>query len=235
MGRRHLKTPARAILVACFVLGQSVAYGGEVRGTVHVLSPEPDAGQPAQAAQSLGAEEPIVVYLTGFRQPPADDTPVIAQKNKTFAPNLRVIVAGQSIQFTNDDKVVHNVFSTSKARPFDIGKPRVGETRSVKFPNPGLVDVYCNIHETMSATVLVLPNQAFNVADAEGRFTIKNVPPGHYPLYVWGPHIEPFQTEVTVPAGKAPALDLVVTPRLFTPAHLDKYGLPYRDRKGYGP
>ena len=204
-------------------------------------------GLPAAAADVAGsvrlktsptelaaAGQPIVVYLTGFRQPPLPGAPVISQKNKAFAPSLRVIVAGQSVQFTNDDPVVHNVFSTSAARSFDLGKPGPQQTREVTFPTPGLVDVYCNIHESMFANVLVLPNRAFALVDEHGHFVIHDVPPGHYPLHAWGRNIEPFEVEVAVEEGKPAALDLVVSPRVFNPTHLDKFGRPYRARAGYG-
>ena len=204
------------------------AAAADVQGFVHLNTPSSE--RPA-----TGQQQPIVVYLTGFRQPPTEDSPVISQKNKTFVPNLRVIVAGQSVQFTNDDPVVHNVFSTSSARAFDLGKPGPHQTRDVSFPTPGLVDVYCNIHETMFANVLVLPNRAFALVDEEGHFVIHDVPPGRYPLHVWGRNIEPFETEVTVSEGKAPPVDVVLSPRVFNPTHLDKFGRQYRARTGYDP
>ncbi len=202
------------------------AAAADVEGTVRV---------PATNGEPLADGQPIVVYLTGFRQPPLPGpSPVIAQKNKVFTPSLRVIVAGQSVQFTNDDPVVHNVFSTSAARAFDLGKPGPQQTREVAFPTPGLVDVYCNIHEAMFANVLVLPNRAFAIVDEKGHFVIRDVPPGRYPLHAWGRNIEPFETEVTVGEGKQTALELVLSPRIFNPpTHLDKFGRPYRARAGY--
>ena len=115
------------------LLVAAAAAGGEIRGTVIVSAP--DGGVEASPPQ------PIVVYLTGFRQPPLPDAPVISQKDKTFIPDVKVIVAGQSVQFTNDDPFVHNVFSTSTARPFDLGQPGPHETRTVSFPNPGLAEI----------------------------------------------------------------------------------------------
>jgi len=200
--------------------------GGEVEGFVHFNAKPGEAPPMGQG---------VVVYLTGFRQPPLTETSVISQKNKTFVPNLRVIVAGQSVQFTNDDPFVHNVFSTSSARAFDLGKPGPQQTREVTFPTPGLVDVYCNIHEAMFANVLVLPNRAFALVDDGGHFVIRDIPPGRYPLHAWGRNIEPFEMEVTVTDAKRPPVQLVLSPRVFNPAHLDKFGRPYRARAGYTP
>jgi len=215
------------LLVTCLAFAVGLpAAAADVEGSVRVRATDGEA---------LIAGQPIVVYLTGFRQPPLPGSPVISQKNKVFIPSLRVIVAGQSVQFTNDDPVVHNVFSTSAARNFDLGKPGPQQTREVAFPTPGLVDVYCNIHEAMFANVLVLPNRAFALADEQGHFVIRDVPPGRYPLHSWGRNIEPFETEVTVGEGKPAALDLVLSPRVFNPTHLDKFGRPYRARPGYVP
>jgi plastocyanin len=214
------------LLAVALGVGLSLpASAAEVDGTVRVRS---------VANEAAFSSQPVVVYLTGLRQPPLPGAPIIiSQKNKVFVPSLRVIVAGQSVQFTNDDPVVHNVFSTSAARPFDLGKPGPQQTREVTFSTPGLVDVYCNIHEAMFANVLVLPNRAFALVDEKGHFVIHDVPPGHYPLHAWGRNIEPFEAEVTVQEGKPATVELVLNPRVFNPTHLDKFGQPYRARPGY--
>lgn len=205
----------------------AMAAGGEIRGTVTVTT--------ADGGTESTPPQPIVVYLTGFKQPAASAEPVISQKDKTFVPDLQIVVAGQSVEFTNDDPFVHNVFSTSTARTFDLGQPGPHETRTVHFDNPGLVDVFCNIHEQMYANVLVLPNRAFARVGTDGKFVIRDVPPGKHPLHAWGRQIEPFEMEVVVAEGQPTEVQLVLRPRLFNPAHLDKFGRTYRKRPGYGP
>jgi len=217
----------RALIFSVVLLVAAAAAGGEIRGTVLVSAP--DGGVESSTTQ------PIVVYLTGFKQPPLPDASVVSQKDKTFLPDLKVIVAGQSVQFTNDDPFVHNVFSTSTARPFDLGQPGPHETRTVSFPSPGLVDVFCNIHEQMYANVLVLPNRAFARVSPDGSFVIRDVPPGRHPLHAWGRQTEPFEMEVVVREGAPAEVHLVLRPRLFNPAHLDKFGRAYKKRPGYGP
>ena len=217
----------RALIIPVVLLIAAAAAGGEVRGTVVVAAT--DGGVEAPVPQ------PIVVYLTGFKQPALSDSPVVSQKDKTFIPDLRVIVAGQSVQFTNDDPFVHNVFSTSAARMFDLGQPGPHETRTVKFDTPGLVDVFCNIHEQMYANILVLPNRAFARVASDGTFVIRDVPPGRHPLHAWGRQTEPFEMEVVVAEGQPAQVQLVLRPRLFNPAHLDKFGRAYKKRPGYEP
>jgi hypothetical protein len=215
----------RALALAV-LLAASTAAAGDIEGRVVLRSAD---GGTERLTQT------VVVYLTGFKQPPPPESPIIAQKDKTFVPDLRVVVAGQSVQFTNDDPVVHNVFSTSTAREFDLGQPGPQQTRSVSFPTPGLVDIFCNIHEAMFAHVLVLPNRAFALVDPDGHFVIHDAPPGPHPLHAWGRSIEPFEQEVVVTANQPLVLELQLRPRLFNPAHLDKFGRSYRKRPGYAP
>jgi plastocyanin len=217
----------RALIIPVVLLLAAAAAGGEVRGTVVVAAIDGGVETPAP--------QPVVVYLTGFKQPALPDSPVVGQKDKTFIPDLRVVVAGQSVQFTNDDPFVHNVFSTSAARMFDLGQPGPHETRTVKFDTPGLVDVFCNIHEQMYANVLVLPNRAFARVAPDGTFVIRDVPPGRHPLHAWGRQTEPFEMEVVVAEGQPTEVQLVLRPRLFNPAHLDKFGRAYKNRPGYAP
>jgi hypothetical protein len=217
----------RALTASVVLLVTAAAAGGEIRGRVIVAA--------ADGGVEAAVPQPIVVYLTGFKQPPFPDSPVVSQKDKTFIPDLKVIVAGQSVQFTNDDPFVHNVFSSSKARDFDLGQPGPHETRTVSFPNPGLVDVFCNIHEQMYANVLVLPNRAFALVAPDGTFVIRDVPPGRHPLHAWGRQTEPFELEVVVAEGQPTEVQLVLRPRLFNPAHLDKFGRAYKKRPGYEP
>jgi hypothetical protein len=208
--------------------GPADAADGIVEGTVRVIT-RGEGGQVVSKPDASG----IVLYLTGFNQPPPPQTPRISQKNKTFIPDVLPIVVGQSVEFTNEDNLIHNVFSTSKARPFDLGKPRIGESREVDFHQTGVVDLYCDIHEEMVATILVLPNRAFAVTGADGRFTLRGVPAGRYPLFAWSRRIDPVRTEVEVKPGESAAIALEVTETKFDTKHLGKYGQAYRKQPGY--
>ncbi len=199
-----------------------------VEGSVHVLTPDANL-QPVPKSDASG----VVVYLTGFTQPPPPGTPRISQKNKTFIPDVLPIVVGQSVEFTNEDNLIHNIFSTSKARPFDLGKPRIGESRTVSFDRTGVVDIYCDIHEQMVGTILVLPNQAFAVTGADGKFALRDVPPGRYSLFAWSRHSDPARIEVEIKPGANGPVALELTETKFETKHLGKYGQAYRKLPGY--
>jgi plastocyanin len=198
-------------------------------GTVRVLTRGESGGPPVPKADASG----VVLYLTGFTQPAPAGMPRISQRNKTFIPDVLPIVVGQSVEFTNEDNLIHNVFSTSKARPFDLGKPRVGESRTVNFDKTGVVDIYCDIHEEMVATILVLPNRAFAVTGVDGKFALQGIPPGQYSLFAWSRRTEPVRVEIEVKPGSEAALTLEITEIKFDSRHLGKYGQPYRKQPGY--
>jgi plastocyanin len=211
------------VLAVLLVAAPAWAGGGRVVGTVSVTD---ENGKPADATGAI-------VYLVGFTEPPPDTTQTIVQKNKHFVPDLIAITAGQTISFPNADPILHNVFSRSAARPFDLGSYRRGDTKEKSFPTTGVVDVYCNIHPEMAATILVLPNRKFARVGADGRFAIADVPPGTWTVFAYTrAAVRPAQAKVTVTSGADAELHLDLS-RGVEPPHLNKYGEKYRDPGKY--
>jgi len=128
----------------------------------------------------------MVVILEGGNLPPK--TPVsetLNQHGSRFEPDLIVVPTGSSVQFPNLDPIFHNVFSLSKAQLFDLGYYPQGQSRSVKFNNPGVVQVYCHIHSNMYAAIVVTSSPWFQKPSSDGSFSFSNVPVGHYRLTAW--------------------------------------------------
>jgi len=73
----------------------------------------------------------------------------------------------------------------SAARRFDLGQFKQGEKETKSFRKPGVVEVYCNIHPEMAATILVLPNRRFTTAAPDGRFAIEGLPPGRWTVFAY--------------------------------------------------
>ena len=78
---------------------------------------------------------------------------VVLQKNIAFSQKVLKVKAGDSIRFTNDDPVPHNVISISPSNPFDLGVFKKGESKSVVLAKPGPVDVECSIHPAMKMRI----------------------------------------------------------------------------------
>ncbi|HVT07383.1 MAG TPA: hypothetical protein VHO67_07985 [Polyangia bacterium] len=178
-----------------------------------------------------GALKEAYVYVDLVRGAPArGKTLEIKQKDKQFSPRSAVVLRGTSVVFPNLDPVYHNVFSTSGRNSFDLGAYRAGETpRSVVLSTPGVVDVFCNIHSRMSASILVAPSPLYTKVNADGSFRIDNVPVGARKLVVWSPGSKPAQQKVEVTASGGQAT-FVLEDEPAT-AHLNKTGQPYGSYK----
>lgn len=108
----------------------------------------------------------------------------ITQKDKTFSPHVLAIPVGAFVDFPNLDPIFHNAFSSYSGQVFDVGLYSPGSSRSVRFTREGVVRVFCNIHSSMSAMIVVLATPYFAVSKRDGSFEIPSVPPGDYELRV---------------------------------------------------
>jgi hemoglobin len=127
---------------------------------------------------------------------------VIEQRNKTFLPHVMAVPVGSTVSFPNFDTIYHNVFSLSKAKAFDLGMYKSGETRDIKFDKPGIIRLGCNLHANMSAYIVVVDAPHYVVVDADGTYSFKALAPGKYKVQAWHePTGTPYTTEVEVKEG----------------------------------
>jgi plastocyanin len=200
----------------------SASFATAIRGRVELRQPvadhEPrpnvaDLGMPS----SHGATDRrrSVVYLDPGPRAAFDvrDEPHarMDQRNETFIPHVLAIMAGSTVDFPNNDRTYHNVFSLSKTKSFDLGRYAAGRSQSVRFDKPGIVRVFCDIHSHMSAYILVFSNPYFAVTDEQGRYRIDGVPPGTYTVVAWNEAMETQSRLVTVPEGGDADVDFVLS------------------------
>lgn len=139
----------------------------------------------------VGLPDPpvAVVYLEGnFPIHPATNVSSVQmqQKHYQFAPGILPIQKGTSVDFPNLDDAYHNVFSYSKAKRFDLGRYRKDEKpAAILFDKPGVIKLYCEIHEHMRGTILVLDTPYFVKTDASGKYRLEHLPTGKYTLKAW--------------------------------------------------
>jgi plastocyanin len=117
---------------------------------------------------------------TGASAPAAE----LDQKGCLYTPTILAIQTGQKLVVKNSDPCVHNVHAT----PAGPGNPETNQEQA-----PGAADLTytftqpemflrfkCDVHPWMFAWVSVFDSPYFCVSDKDGKFVIKNVPPGKY-------------------------------------------------------
>jgi plastocyanin len=172
--------------------------------------------------------EPVAyVYVENVMAPAVKGQhKVIEQAGKKFVPNWAVIQRGTAIAFPNNDNIYHNVFSLSAGNSFDLGLYNSGgDPKSHTFSEAGPVDVYCNIHPQMAASVLVVPNKHFAKVKADGSFEIQGVPSGKRKVVAWAPGSRSSSEWVEVGAGGTADVNLKLESK--SPGHKNKAGQAY--------
>ena len=179
------------------------AFAGKISGSV--------------AVKGLRNPSNVLVYLT--KAPPVTEEDlskvkfVMDQRNLEFIPHVLPVVVGATVDFPNNDKVDHNVFSMSRTKKFNLGSYPAGESKSVVFDKPGIVELRCDVHAEMAAYILVLKNPYFAVTDKQGRFEIpdanalkqtgftgvKDLAPGKYFVKTWHEKLKTQKKAVVVP------------------------------------
>jgi plastocyanin len=168
---------------------------------------------------------PVYVYVENIKEAAVDRHMEIVQRDRAFVPDAVIVQRGTRIAFPNADPVLHNVFSPSPTQPFDLGSYRQGEKAGVvRLFTPGVVEVFCNMHSKMHASVLVVPNRHYVKANPDGTFRLDNVPIGARQVSAWTPDARVASESVNLtPAGAAVNLSLQAEPH----AHPMKDGRPY--------
>lgn len=170
-----------------------------------------------------------VVMLTPVKGGGKKRTPkrrIIEQRGREFAPRLIAVPVGSTVAFPNFDDIYHNVFSRSKARPFDLGIFKNAQTREVTFDREGIVRVGCNLHANMSTSIIVVKAPHYAVTDGKGRFRFKRLKPGKYTLEAWTERsAQPVTRTIEVAAGEN---QIVVDAAADAPPGTgeDKFGAP---------
>jgi len=178
----------------------------------------------------------VVVWLESTSGIPPPATPAtirVAHKNKTFVPSVVAARAGSKIQFPNLDPFFHNAFSNYEGQVFDVGLHAPGSTREVTLRRPGVVRLFCNIHPTMSAVIVVLDSPWFTTTNAKGAFRIADVPAGEYKLHVFYERALPNVLDALRRSISIGADELALPPITISeagylaPPHKNKYGKDY--------
>jgi len=225
MVRLSLWLAGISFVLSCSLAAQDVTVTGRVN-LIHRSKADHLSGDVVVSLTSTQSAEPA----------PPGPTLRFVQKNKRFTPHLLAVTPGTQIEFPNMDPFFHDVFSIYRGKPFDLGLYESGAVRKVRFSQPGVSFIFCNIHPEMSAAVVVLRTPHFAITSRDGSFQIAHVPPGKYKLEVWSESVSEDELnsqsrELEITASDTPPIQLTLHASGVSREHLNKYGEAYPPNK----
>jgi len=179
MGHKDNRAARTAKIVTLLLAALSVAGASDVAGVE--LKGKARRGKKAEASAVVWLEAPNAPATAGKQKA------VLSQHNLTFDPHVLAIRVGTTVDFPNDDRVFHNVFSFHDGKKFDLGTYPVGSMKRVVFSKEGVSRIFCNIHPHMAGYVVAVDSPYFSAVEEDGSYTIPSVPPGKYTYHVWRP------------------------------------------------
>jgi len=189
-----------ALFATFLVCGLGTAVAGTIKGKVSVKR--------ARNARN------VVVFIEKMpnEYPPPKEPVILDQRNMAFIPHVLPVVVGTTVEFLNNDNVLHNVFTSNEcADKFNLGTWGKGKSRSYKFKNTGCRAILlCKPHPQMEGWVVVLQNPHFYKTGKDGVYVLENVPAGTYTLSVWHKKAKGPSQEVTVVEDGTTTADIVM-------------------------
>lgn len=211
--------PGRLFVALGAIAISSLATAGDIVGRVELTE------KGGKKATNLSE---VVVYLEGSKAKPKAAREVVTMKSKAFAPHVLAIGTGTTVDFPNEDPILHNVFSIS-GEGFDLGLYKRPKSGSRTFEKPGIYTLYCNIHPQMSATLVVRDNPYFAAVAKDGSFRIAGVPAGEYKVVAYHDRAgESVPLAVKVSASAETTANLSLDASTYKRvAHKNKFGKDY--------
>jgi plastocyanin len=224
-GGSKTESPGGPAPAASAPAGKSVdpATAGEVAGSVKLDGTPPKMKTISMAAEPActkghtgpvtseevvtgagGALANVVVYvksgLDGYSFPPPSTPVKFDQNGCQYHPHVAGVQVGQNIEVVNSDQTTHNIHPIPKEnREWNESQPPGAAPIDKSFAREEVaIAVKCNVHPWMKSYIAVLASPYFQVTEKDGKFDLKNLPPGTYTLVAWHELYGPSEQMVTI-------------------------------------
>jgi Carboxypeptidase regulatory-like domain len=164
--------------------------------------------------ESRGIAEVVVSLEHVERGKPITETQAYVFENRScrFVPRSNAAIIGSSIEIRNADPILHNTHIRMGDRfgPTVVNVAQPAGTPMIQKPlrEAGLMDVRCDAHPFMHATVHVFDHPYFAITSSSGRFELTQVPPGTYKLRAWHQKLGAKEKSIVISAGQSVTMDV---------------------------
>ncbi len=185
--------------------GVSKVSAHEISGQVKMAPPYPepklmkvhkkvqDSCAEEQISQSLqvssqGGVANTVIWLEGnFSSPLGTTTNVVLNQSQcNFQPHVALIPPGGRLRVLNSDPLAHDVRAFEEAKMlFRLDMDTKAKPQDEQFEKQGIYTIRCGLHPWMHAFVVQAAHPFYAVSNAEGKFSLGNVPAGKHRLHLW--------------------------------------------------
>jgi plastocyanin len=121
------------------------------------------------------------------RAPHPEKHGIMDQHDLKFVPEVLVVQTNTLVDFPNTDQVLHQVYSFSRAKTFQLSLYAGRAHPPVQFDRAGIITLGCNIHDSMIGYIYVTDSPYFGQTDDKGRVELHGVAAGEYTLIAWHP------------------------------------------------
>ena len=161
----------------------------------------------------------VVVSLEGVAKgKPFTKDEVLVFENHTcrFRPRVSAVSAGSQLEIINTDPIMHNTHIRKDDRfgstVLNVAQPAGAKVIRKPLLEVGALDIRCDAHPFMYASIHVFEHPYFVVTDEAGQFQLTQVPPGKYRLKMWHEALGYRESLLVVPAKGPVTVDLELRP-----------------------
>jgi Carboxypeptidase regulatory-like domain len=155
-----------------------------------------------------GLQDTIVAVVGVERGKPFSYTPRLEVNTCRISPFVMPVRNGHPMTIVNQDPVVHDIQAYTLQDDYTFAMfdrrmvPESVAQKEVRLRKGHyLFRTQCGVHDFMQSWGIAVGNPYFAVTDADGRYTIPDLPPGEYDIIAWHPLMKIRAGHVTVTAG----------------------------------